>query len=207
MDNFTAENVMHLAMLASHKAVKRNINEALTKGLDKEKTEVLSLIELEHHKRLRRELHKLLENPRGFEVANGFEDKDVVLPERATFLSAGYDIRALNDMVIEPKTTVEIETGVKAFMPDDEVLMLYPRSSLGAKKRCNLANGVAVIDADYYGNKDNDGHILVYLYNFGNKPQKIEAGDRIAQGVFMKYETAGDIPKCFRKGGTGSTDI
>ena len=205
MEKFTAENIMHLLMIAGQRAIKKNIDSMAKTGLPKEKASEVAFVMMSDYGELTKEMHELVKCPRGFEVARGFEEKGVKLPERGTLLSAGYDIRALDDVKIEPKQTARIATGVKAFMQGDEVLMLYPRSSMGIKKHCNLANGVAVIDADYYNNKDNDGHIIVCLYNFGDSPVEIMAGDRIAQGVFHKYKTMGDIPSTFRTGGTGST--
>ncbi len=206
MGKFTAENIMHLLMEASQRSIKKTINEATRAGLTKEQVERLAQLEMVEHRGLIDEMHELVKNPRGFEVAHGFEDKGVKLPKRATILSAGYDFRALSDVTIEPHKTAKVKTGVKAYMMGDEALMLYPRSSMGIKRGINLANGVAVIDADYYNNKDNDGHIIICLYNMTDTQQVIKAGERIAQGVFTKYHTAGDIPCNVRTGGTGSTD-
>jgi len=86
------------------------------------------------------------------------------------------------------------------------VLMMYPRSSLSFKKFLIKANGVGVIDSDYYNNPDNEGEIMLILYNFGKQTAVIEAGERISQGVFTKYLTADDdINKVKRLGGFGST--
>ena len=69
-----------------------------------------------------------------------------------------------------------------------------------------LANGIGVIDSDYYNNPDNEGHIMFQFMNFGTEPVTIQKGDRIGQGVFVKYlysdsdETSGE-----RKGGFGSS--
>ena len=62
-----------------------------------------------------------------------------------------------------------IPTGIKAYMLDDEVLYLYNRSSNPKKKGLILANSVGVIDKDYYGNPDNDGHIMFAFYNIKDK--------------------------------------
>ena len=70
---------------------------------------------------------------RGFEIAKGFENANINLPVRKTKFSAGYDIEAAEDCVIPAfekgqKPTL-IKTGLKAYMQDDEVLLLYNRSS------------------------------------------------------------------------------
>lgn len=80
-----------------------------------------------------------------------------------------------------------IHTGIKASMEEDEVLYLYNRSSNPKKKGLILANGVGVIDADYYNNPDNDGEIMFAFYNIFPWDVTIKQGERIGQGVFAKY--------------------
>ena len=146
---------------------------------------------------------------RGFEVCKGYEDKDINLPVRKTKYSAGYDIECAEDIVIPAKSEVPtfIPTGVKAYMGEDEVLYLYNRSSNPKKKGLVLANSVGVIDKDYYGNPDNDGHILFAFYNVKDEDITIKRGEAIGQGVFMKYLiTDDDSATGSRKGGFGSTD-
>lgn len=148
---------------------------------------------------------------RGFEVAKGFEDKNINLPVRKTKNSAGYDIEAAEDIVVPKfsngvKPTL-IPTGIKAYMQNDEVLYLYNRSSNPKKKGLVLCNSVGVIDADYYGNEDNDGHIMFAFYNIGSEDITIKKGEAIGQGVFQKYlVTDDDNAEGTRSGGFGSTD-
>ena len=207
MEKFTAEQVLALNMRAGLQSIKETIDYMVAEKMPKEDIKELALLMSSIYHEQQEKLARLVEKPRGFEVARGFEHKDVTLPERATMFSAGYDFRSLNEVTIAPRERATLETGVKAYMLDNEVLMLYPRSSLGIKKGVTLANGVAVIDGDYYNNAKNDGHILICLHNFSNEPQKIEAGERIAQGVFQIYKTLGDIPSDIRTGGTGSTGL
>lgn len=148
---------------------------------------------------------------RGFrEVRKQFKksEEKTQLPVRADAKSAGYDIFSKEDYVIAPNKTHIFWTDVKSFMLDDEVLMLYARSSIGIKKGIQLANGTGVIDASYYNNKDNDGNIGIALHNTSKKPVVIKAGDRIAQGIFMKYLVADkdETLKAERTGGIGSSD-
>ena len=82
---------------------------------------------------------------RKFEVVLGFEN--VKLPERKTKKSAGYDICVLESADIPPHGQHIFNTGLKVCMEDDEVLMIYPRSSLGIKKQLTLSNSVGIIDA------------------------------------------------------------
>lgn len=99
-----------------------------------------------------------------------------------------------------------VPTGVKADMNDDEALFLYNRSSNPLKKFLVLANGVGVIDADFYENPDNDGHIMFQFVNFGLFPVTIKKGDRIGQGVFQPFlKTDDDVAGGKRTGGHGST--
>ncbi len=151
-----------------------------------------------------------MDKKRGFEIAKGFEDKEINLPVRKTKFSAGYDIEAAEDTVIPAfkrgqKPTL-VKTGLKAYMEDDEMLLLYNRSSNPGKKGLILANSVGVVDKDYYGNPDNDGHIMFAFYNIKEEDLEVKKGDVIGQAIFQKYfvidndEAAGE-----RMGGFGST--
>ena len=157
---------------------------------------------------------------RGFEVAKGFEALAVLLPERSTKNSAGYDFSAIEDTVVpsfykqllvkvsggEALKPALIKTGVKAYMAEDEVLSIYNRSSNPFKKGLVLANSVGIIDSDYYGNPDNDGHIMFAFYNFMPFDITISKGDKIGQGIFTKFLKADDdAVDAGRTGGFGST--
>lgn len=142
---------------------------------------------------------------RGFEVVTGFDK--AIIPLRVTSGSAGYDFCSYEEVTIEPNQTIMIQTGIKAYMLDDEVLQIYPRSSLGVKKHLRLANSVGIIDSDYYNNENNEGHIMIPLFNFGNEPITIRQGERVAQGIFSKYLiTDTDQVSAKRSGGFGSTN-
>jgi len=144
--------------------------------------------------------------PREFYKASGFQDIEFDLPTRGTAASAGYDIAAVEDTLIPAGTVVLVPTGVKALMLSGEVLMLYLRSSLAYKKDLVMYNSTGVIDADYFENVKNDGHIMVMLHNVGHEDVLIEKGERIAQGVFMTFETTvSDRAYGSRIGGIGST--
>ena len=94
-------------------------------------------------------------------------------------------------------------------MEEDEVLDLFNRSSNPKKIGLVLANGVGVVDADYYNNTDNDGEIMFAFYNFKPWNVTIKVGDRIGQGVFSKFyrPTVGlRVKDVERVGGIGSTD-
>ena len=113
-----------------------------------------------------------------------------------------------SDVTILPKEKVILWTNVKAYMQEDEVLEVYPRSSMGVKKGLMLANTVGIIDSSYYGNPDNDGNIGLALLNTSGTAIQIKRGERIAQGIFKKYLVADNDVTITeeRKGGFGSTD-
>ena len=147
---------------------------------------------------------------RGFEIIKGWEDKNINLPIRKTALSAGYDTEAAEDTIIPPfepgiKPTL-IKTGIKAYCKDNEWIMVANRSSNPGKKHLVLANGIGIVDADYYGNEDNDGHIMFAYFNMSDEEVTIKKGDVIGQLVFMNYLTTdNDQANGLRKGGFGST--
>ena len=141
--------------------------------------------------------------PRGFEPVK--DAKDVILPARATSFSAGYDFFCPVNKVVPPHKTVFVTTNVKAFMQPDEVLQIYVRSSLATKRNIVLRNGVAIIDADFYGNQLNDGNIVIPLYNDGDTQYLIKKHERFAQGIFVKFLSTDDSVHTLRRGGFGST--
>lgn len=132
------------------------------------------------------------------------------LPKRSTKKSAGYDFINPKTIEIPPyklgmKPTL-VPTGIKVKMEDDEFLMLVNRSSNPSKKNLVIPNSMGIIDADYYGNADNDGEMMFAFYNVGTEPVVIEAGDKLGQGIFVKYGiTDDDNAEGERTGGFGST--
>lgn len=152
-----------------------------------------------------------MEKIRGFEVAKGFENAGINLPERKTKHSAGYDVEAAEDTIIPSfkkgmKPTL-VKTGIKAYMQDDEVLILANRSSNPGKKGLILANSIGVIDKDYYGNPDNDGHIMFAFFNVKDEDIEIKKGETIGQAIFQKFLiTDDDNATGVRQSGFGSTN-
>ncbi len=174
---------------------------------------------------------------RGFEVVKKYEGQGLILPRRQTLASAGYDIEAARDITIpsiwslnfvrifrlirnghdliesdflqaeEVLKPILVPTGIKAYMPEDEALILANRSSNTFKRNLSLPNGIGVIDSDYYNNPNNEGEIFIQVLNYGVRPLKIKKGERIAQGIFIKYlKTDDDQPiESQRLSGFGST--
>lgn len=147
---------------------------------------------------------------RGFEIAKGWEDKDIHLPKRSTMHAAGYDVEAAEDIIIPMyhpgiKPTL-IPTGLKAYCEPDEWFMLVNRSS-GPKKGFVMANSIGVVDSDYYGNETNDGHFYFQYFNCSDHDLEVKKGDVIGQVIFQKYLLADDDEAGgIRTGGFGSTD-
>ena len=147
---------------------------------------------------------------RGFEIAKGYEEKGINMPIRKTKYSAGYDVEAAEDTTIpsfkKGGNPTLIKAGLKAYMQDDEYLMLCNRSSNPKKKGLILANSVGIVDKDYYGNPDNDGHIMFAFYNIKEEDTVIKKGEIIGQAIFQKYLiTDNDNAEGERIGGFGST--
>jgi len=115
--------------------------------------------------------------------------EEIKIPQRDSEFTAGYDICLLEDIKLNPGEVAKIPTGIKSYFEKDEVLLLVVRSKMGFKYNVRLCNQVGVIDADYYNNKDNEGHIWLKVQNEGDKIVELEKGDAIVQGIFMKYLT------------------
>ena len=130
---------------------------------------------------------------------------EVILPKRATKSSVAYDFYSPINITISPMQSAMIWTDVKAHFNEDEALLLNVRSSMG-KQPVMIANTQGWIDSDYYSNPDNDGNIGIRLFNLGNTSYVVKPGDRIAQGMFVKYLVADNgNTDCVRKSGFGSS--
>lgn len=143
-----------------------------------------------------------------FEIVEDYKHKGIKLPTRQSELSAGYDICAAASVVINPFDVVLVPTGLKCQIDSDKYLGLHMRSSVAINNKVCLIHGQGIIDADYYNNEKNEGHIMIPLINMGKVPFHVREGERLVQGIFTPYGTtvndAEDIKEC-RKGGFGST--
>jgi dUTP pyrophosphatase len=148
---------------------------------------------------------------RGFEIVSRITELDgFKKPRRGTKKSAGYDIfNNSNSTIVIPQGTTgsKIPTGIKAYMPDDNVLLAVPRSSMGFSNSTRLANTIGIVDADYYNNPKNEGEIFVKL----RSPEVdliIQPGEAICQVIFTNYYITDDDSETVggdRVGGIGST--
>jgi dUTP pyrophosphatase len=133
--------------------------------------------------------------------------ENIQLPTRGSKASAGYDIYSTIAFNLQPEDKpITIPLGIRAVMPQDMFLQVVPRSSTGFKTGAYLANTIGIIDADFYESKE-EGHILLKIVpNF--EEVSVQAGDRIVQGIFLKYYTTDDdCVKAIRTGGIGSTGV
>ena len=174
-----------------------------------------------------------MDKPR-FELVSWYADRPELLPARATKFSAGYDFVVAQDTMVPSyinvtnlpytgtspasfdemaKFTKEhqwkptlVPTGVKAYIPEGLFLQLSVRSSCPLKSWLILANGVGIIDGDYYNNPANEGHIFFQIINLSPADIILCRGDKIGQGIFLPYYlTEGDETAAERVGGFGST--
>ena len=146
-----------------------------------------------------------------FEVVSDMHRKnpnvDIQLPKRGTKNACAYDFFSPISTTIHPGEALMVWTDVKAHIPSRYALLLNVRSSMG-KYGIMLANTQGWIDADYYSNPSNDGNIGILLRNNGTAPFELHQGDRIVQGMIIKYylmDDDGDGKKVERAGGFGST--
>lgn len=134
-----------------------------------------------------------------------FPNEKIKLPERKTLYSAGYDFYSNEDYILKQNEYHIFWTDIKFYSFFNTYLQLSIRSSLSTKGLI-LANGVGIIDADYYNNIDNDGNIGFVLKNTSYTPYFIKKGDRIGQGIILEYKTVeNDKIEDKRVGGFGST--
>lgn len=147
---------------------------------------------------------------RGFEIVDDDFRKhpnvEIQKPKRGTKGSSCYDIYTPVDIVVPPHSHSDlIPMDIRAYMLEDEVLMIYVRSSIGCKRRLIISNCTPVIDSDYYFSK-NQGNIHLMFFNTSGEEVVLKAGERVAQGMFTKYLLADDDDcNTDRVGGIGST--
>ena len=107
------------------------------------------------------------------------------MPEYATAMSAGMDLRAKlpdGDVELRPLERRLIPTGLHIALPDGYEAQIRPRSGLAAKFGVTVLNTPGTIDADYRG------EIKVILVNLSNETFVVKNGERICQMVVAKYE-------------------
>lgn len=138
---------------------------------------------------------------------NSAKSNGIPLPRRGSYKSAGYDFFSPIQVTLAPGEFKVIWTDVKAGMQSDEKLDIYPRSGKALNPGLVIRNTIGLIDSDYFENESNDGNIGIAIWNIGDTIAKIDAGDKIAQGVFSRYLTVENEVEEMdkRAGGFGST--
>ena len=134
---------------------------------------------------------------------------ELILPERSTSCSAGYDFKSPFTFSLAPGQDITIPTGIRVKIDEGWWLGCLPRSGLGFKYRMQLNNTMAVIDSDYY-HSDNEGHIFIKITNDNNEGKEVtvKAGSGFVQAIFIPYGiTYSDDADGVRNGGLGSTDV
>ena len=130
----------------------------------------------------------------------------IPMPARSSVGSAGYDIHTPIAFTLKPGEDIKVPTGLKCRMEDGWFLMAVPRSGLGFKYYTRLANTVGIIDASYYNNESNEGHMWVKIRNEGDKDVVVDKYDRICQMIFVPFGiTEDDDTSAERTGGFGSS--
>lgn len=135
------------------------------------------------------------------------DERIVIEPTYMTASAVGADIFSSETVTIQPFEVGTIPTGIKAKFSAEEGLFGFIRSSTPRKKGLILANGVGVIEADYYGNDDNDGNIGILVLNITQEPVTVERFERLGQLVLapiVRFDNAGYAGQT--RGASGSTD-
>lgn len=118
---------------------------------------------------------------------------DAVIPEYATAGAAGFDLVALEDVIIEPGDVKTIRTGLAFELPVGYELQIRPRSGVSLKTKLRQPNSVGTIDSDYRGEVqlmfENTLTKLAHL-NVKLASYLIQKGDRLAQGIIAPVERA-----------------
>ena len=133
------------------------------------------------------------------------------MPEVMQFLSEEMtiDLEDMRNLTKETNTRMTlVPTGIKVALEENQKMELMMRSSSSMGAYLMLANGVGLIDADYYDNPDNEGHIFFQIVNMSPYNIRLKKGDIIGQGVISTYDkTVDDISNSSRDGGLGSTTV
>ena len=134
-------------------------------------------------------------------------DKSLPLPKYETEGSVGFDLLCRESAEIAPQEIALIPANIILETPPGYMLMICMRSSTPRKIGLMMAQGLGIIDNDYCGEED---ELKIQVYNFTDKPVKIERGSRIAQAIFVRVGTAEwnevDQMTSPSRGGFGSTD-
>ena len=131
--------------------------------------------------------------------------EDAVVPQYATCGSAGFDFVSSEDIIVLPKQTILVKTGLAFEIPIGYEIQVRPRSGLSLKTKIRVSNSPGTVDSDYRG------QVCVIIDNLGDEAFEIKKGDRVAQGVLCpvfqaNFQVVGELSDTNRgSGGFGST--
>jgi dUTP pyrophosphatase len=133
-------------------------------------------------------------------------DKSLPLPEYHTKGAAGFDIYSRISTTIPAHSYAKLPNNLVVETPEGYMLLMVARSSTFKKKGLILPNAAAIFDYDFRGDDD---EMIIQVYNMTNEAVKVDAGERIAQGIFVRFDQADwqevDKMNNQNRGGLGST--
>lgn len=130
-----------------------------------------------------------------------------LIPRYANPGDAGMDLHSVEDKIIKPGERALVATGLKVEVPEGFEMQIRPRSGLALKKGISLVNSPGTVDSGYRG------EIGIIMINHGSEDFEIKQGDRIAQAVLTRFESAEleeseDLSETKRgEGGYGSSGV
>jgi len=133
-------------------------------------------------------------------------DKSLPMPEYHTDGSVAFDLYIREDAIVPADSFRLLPANFIVETPPGYMLMVTTRSSSAKKKGLNMRNSVGIVDQDYCGN-DDELHLM--LQNLTDKDIEVKRGERLAQGIFVRIDTAEwkevDDMQNKNRGGFGST--
>jgi len=134
-------------------------------------------------------------------------EEHLLTPAKATPGSAGFDLKAAEDVVIPPGCQAKVRSGFCIEVEEGFEVQVRPRSGLAIKNRVTLINAPGTVDSDYRG------EMCAAMVNFGAEAFIVRKYDRVAQLVVAKlpdvaFEVVDALTETGRgAGGFGSTGI
>lgn len=133
-------------------------------------------------------------------------DTTLPLPSYKTAGACGFDLYSRIEKIIQPREITLLPTNLIIAVPADYVLVIAPRSSLAMKKGLIMPHSMGIIDQDFCGEAD---EIMMQVQNITDQPVRVERGERLGQGIFLRYAVAAwqetEIMAQPSRGGFGTT--
>lgn len=119
--------------------------------------------------------HRILETI----ISQVEERPEFITPTKKVWTDAGWDLYAVEDIVLKPRVVTLLKLGFKMELPRQSFAMITPRSGLAFKEGITIVNSPGIIDEDYRE------EVGVILFKLTDGDYEIKRGDRIAQMVIM----------------------